>query len=153
VAFQVKDPATGIKVTGRERVRILADGLLRIQARVDPGAAFQSKRISVNLILNSDDYQGKQFILTRAGETKATSTPDQPLFPIQFATNVQRLVFPTTGIQIHPLGGIGVLEDLRHYQLGEFWYEQEASYPYPAVAKDASRYIGMDVRFRDPATP
>jgi hypothetical protein len=147
VDFDVRRPDAGIMLTGSETIRVLPNGALRVDAAVDPSTTFSSNRISINLVIPSDDYTGKQFRAITGGVTKNIPVPAQPLYPIQMATAVQRLETPVDGMDIRPIAGMGTFEDLRHYSLNELWFEQQAQYDYPKVPQGAERHIGLEVRF------
>ncbi|MCA1595403.1 MAG: hypothetical protein LC772_03125, partial [Chloroflexi bacterium] len=147
VEFHVRQPDLNMVVSGHELIHILPGGVLKAEANIDPGSAFQSNRISINLIIPAEGFAGHRLFATSAGTRRTIAVPTEPLFPIQFATGIKQLWLPRTGMEIRPLGGVGVLEDLRHYNLSEFWYEQQADYTYPQIVEGARRYVGLEVSF------
>jgi len=150
VAYHIAQPELGINLSGRESIRVLQEGGIRLEASVDPTAASKSNRLSINLVFPADTYTGKSIRLAANGGSHEVAVPAEPLFPIQFATDIRRLVLAPTGIVVRPISGKGALEDLRHYGLGELWYEQAADYHYPSVPQADAQHMAMDILFPNP---
>ena len=149
IEFHLKQPDHNIDIEGKETITLLPGPVLRVGATVRPHSSFESKRVSVNLVLPSVDYERKSFAVS-AAESKNILVPAEATFPILFAKGIRRLTFPDTGIVVRSLAGAAQLEDLRHYQLGEFWYEDAAPYSFPHVPQDVAGTMGMEVQFIDP---
>jgi len=149
VRFQVRRPDLGMKLDGREYIEIRPGGVLIVRAAFDPKSDFESNRLSVNLVIPAAEYTGRSFAAKADGAPRAIHVPTAPLYPIQFATNIQRLAFTGPNIRILPDDGVGVLEDLRHYDMDEFWYEQQAPYHYPQVTRGDARTVGVEAQFGD----